>query len=1079
MLQIAAGNIIAYVNYCIAVNNDLLILSDFHKSYLTISGISACMSLGNEPVRILQDGRVDASFNMSRDGMESYSLKTRIGWETIYQGASISKRIGKDYIFLRKEYLEEDLYAFFMNSFEYPLLREWCGYLMTRAIELGFMESAEANIYGNTDLIEAYDIYICRMGNEDFSALISEGLSEGKICISKEKQEPLMFQDMDDYFGRYGHTLVDNLEKIIQPLCPLKDKVDEVVFMKKRLFPQQSAIVNGAVEALRHKKYAFLIQGMGCGKTLQALGIAEAFFQRRYLEKHPEYTVKDLYLDSRLINYRVILMCPSHLVDKWARTIKEEVPYAKVEILTEIKQLVKLKKKGRKAEGKEYYVLSKDTGKLAYAYKPVPEQLKKKRISIPVCKECGEEAPANLKEKCTCGCADWEIRDMGEWAYGLVCPECGELLLPAGRKLPDEGEIRVLLPEDFAVQNTQNNTCRCCGTSLWAPSCKPIDTRILFYDKARRRGKWKKISHFSNRAKKARKTVWVMKNREMLYREQNKITEEEVEEMEEYGPRRYSLTRFIKKQMKGYFDLAIFDEVQEYKAGGSAQGYSMADLISASRWQLALTGTIAGGYASDLFYTLYRLDPARMKQKGYPYGSKGERRFVEKYGTVETVYELVEDFQFHSMSRGKTVVPFRCLPGISVMIFIEFLMDTALFLDLSDLSQYLPHLYEYVKFVPLEPEIKNEYVRVRQELKALMAEDKREKVLMGSFLQFSLSYTDMPYRRGPILSPVTGDIVSEPVDFSGLVEEGKILNKERELVEIILKEQAEDRNCFVYCEYTGGDDAITYRIKDVVEKNCKLAYNEVTVMESSSPSAVEREEWMHQKAMEGTRVFICNAKCVATGLDFAFQYLGRDYNYPTIIFYQTGYDMIKIWQASRRHYRLNQTMECRTYYIVSDDTLQPDVVEMIANKEAATSAIQGQFSSEGLSAMARGIDPRVALAQSVAEQSESKKRGLQQMMDVINIRNNKGKEAAEYQEAMVFTELTGLQKAVRADDITEKLESMDEMSFLEFLGFAENAVNEAEIEDKIVELPQEQDNYEQDESDKESESDILDLLGII
>lgn len=1079
MLQIAAGNIIAYVNYCIAVNNDLLILSDFHKSYLTISGISACMSLGNEPVRILQDGRVDASFNMSRDGMESYSLKTRIGWETIYQGASISKRIGKDYIFLQKEYLEEDLYAFFMNSFEYPLLREWCGYLMTRAIELGFMESAEANIYGNTDLIEAYDIYICRMGNEDFSALISEGLSEGKICISKEKQEPLMFQDMDDYFGRYGHTLVDNLEKIIQPLCPLKDKVDEVVFMKKRLFPQQSAIVNGAVEALRHKKYAFLIQGMGCGKTLQALGIAEAFFQRRYLEKHPEYTVKDLYLDSRLINYRVILMCPSHLVDKWARTIKEEVPYAKVEILTEIKQLVKLKKKGRKAEGKEYYVLSKDTGKLAYAYKPVPEQLKKKRISIPVCKECGEEAPANLKEKCTCGCADWEIRDMGEWAYGLVCPECGELLLPAGRKLPDEGEIRVLLPEDFAVQNTQNNTCRCCGTSLWAPSCKPIDTRILFYDKARRRGKWKKISHFSNRAKKARKTVWVMKNREMLYREQNKITEEEVEEMEEYGPRRYSLTRFIKKQMKGYFDLAIFDEVQEYKAGGSAQGYSMADLISASRWQLALTGTIAGGYASDLFYTLYRLDPARMKQKGYPYGSKGERRFVEKYGTVETVYELVEDFQFHSMSRGKTVVPFRCLPGISVMIFIEFLMDTALFLDLSDLSQYLPHLYEYVKFVPLEPEIKNEYVRVRQELKALMAEDKREKVLMGSFLQFSLSYTDMPYRRGPILSPVTGDIVSEPVDFSGLVEEGKILNKERELVEIILKEQAEDRNCFVYCEYTGGDDAITYRIKDVVEKNCKLAYNEVTVMESSSPSAVEREEWMHQKAMEGTRVFICNAKCVATGLDFAFQYLGRDYNYPTIIFYQTGYDMIKIWQASRRHYRLNQTMECRTYYIVSDDTLQPDVVEMIANKEAATSAIQGQFSSEGLSAMARGIDPRVALAQSVAEQSESKKRGLQQMMDVINIRNNKGKEAAEYQEAMVFTELTGLQKAVRADDITEKLESMDEMSFLEFLGFAENAVNEAEIEDKIVELPQEQDNYEQDESDKESESDILDLLGII
>ena len=53
MLQIAAGNIIAYLSYCIAINNELIILSDFHKSSLAINGISACLSLGNEPVRIL------------------------------------------------------------------------------------------------------------------------------------------------------------------------------------------------------------------------------------------------------------------------------------------------------------------------------------------------------------------------------------------------------------------------------------------------------------------------------------------------------------------------------------------------------------------------------------------------------------------------------------------------------------------------------------------------------------------------------------------------------------------------------------------------------------------------------------------------------------------------------------------------------------------------------------------------------------------------------------------------------------------------------------------------------------------
>ena len=55
MLQIAAGNIIAYLSYCIAINNELIILSDFHKSSLAINGISACLSLGNEPVRILEE----------------------------------------------------------------------------------------------------------------------------------------------------------------------------------------------------------------------------------------------------------------------------------------------------------------------------------------------------------------------------------------------------------------------------------------------------------------------------------------------------------------------------------------------------------------------------------------------------------------------------------------------------------------------------------------------------------------------------------------------------------------------------------------------------------------------------------------------------------------------------------------------------------------------------------------------------------------------------------------------------------------------------------------------------------------
>ena len=40
-----------------------------------------------------------------------------------------------------------------------------------------------------------------------------------------------------------------------------------------------------------------------------------------------------------------------------------------------------------------------------------------------------------------------------------------------------------------------------------------------------------------------------MRNRERLYLKQNKITEEEVEEMDEYGTLRYILTRFINNKI--------------------------------------------------------------------------------------------------------------------------------------------------------------------------------------------------------------------------------------------------------------------------------------------------------------------------------------------------------------------------------------------------------------------------------------------------------------------------------------------------------------------------------------------------
>ena len=70
--------------------------------------------------------------------------------------------------------------------------------------------------------------------------------------------------------------------------------------------------------------------------------------------------------------------------------------------------------------------------------------------------------------------------------------------------------------------------------------------------------------------------------------------------------------------MKGYFDIAIFDECHVCKDGDSAQGNAMHCLIKATKKQLALTGTIAGGKAEDLYYLIYRLAPWKNDIEGVP-----------------------------------------------------------------------------------------------------------------------------------------------------------------------------------------------------------------------------------------------------------------------------------------------------------------------------------------------------------------------------------------------------------------------------------------------------------------------------
>lgn len=101
--------------------------------------------------------------------------------------------------------------------------------------------------------------------------------------------------------------------------------------------------------------------------------------------------------------------------------------------------------------------------------------------------------------------------------------------------------------------------------------------------------------------------------------------------------------------MKGYFDIAVFDECHVCKDGDSAQGNAMHCLIKATKKQLALTGTIAGGKAEDLYYLIYRLAPWKMTSKGYRWTDVAN--FSKQYGKVEQRYEYAGSSSDESLRR--------------------------------------------------------------------------------------------------------------------------------------------------------------------------------------------------------------------------------------------------------------------------------------------------------------------------------------------------------------------------------------------------------------------------------------------
>ena len=412
--------------------------------------------------------------------------------------------------------------------------------------------------------------------------------------------------------------------------------------------------------------------------------------------------------------------------------------------------------------------------------------------------------------------------------------------------------------------------------------------------------------------------------------------------------RRFAPVDFIGRFMPDFFDYAIADEVHELK-GDTAQGNALGTLAACAQHTAVLTGTLLGGYADEVFNILFRLEARKMVKEGFEHGEAGVRAFTETYGLLEKI--TVIEPEDNACSEARVTKRVRRRPGASPLLFGRFLMSLGAFISLEDISEGLPPYREEVVSVEMDAPLKQAYQKLEEEVKTALKEHRGNQSVMSVALNALLLYPDRPFRIGNLYgweyNPETQRrekfLIAEPVDLN----EQLVYAKERRLVEEVKAELACGRRCQIYAVYTQKRD-VTRRLERILSAEGIR----VSVLTTEVPPE-SREGWYDRQLRAGVEAVICHPKLVQTGLDLI--------EFPTILFYETGYSIYVLRQASRRSWRIGQRLPVKVKFLHYAETMQESCLRLMGKKLLVSLAMEGKFSSEGLQAINEEDDILMAM----------------------------------------------------------------------------------------------------------------------
>lgn len=405
---------------------------------------------------------------------------------------------------------------------------------------------------------------------------------------------------------------------------------------------------------------------------------------------------------------------------------------------------------------------------------------------------------------------------------------------------------------------------------------------------------------------------------------------------------------YIHKHLKGVFDYLIADEVHEEKSETSARANALGALVASCCKVVAMTGTLIGGKAGHVRSLLFRMSPTSLKAENLNW--QDDMEFARRYGRVDTIVtEKVSAADDNRRSSGKSTTRRQAeQPGIMPTLYGRHLIGNTIFLSLADVAADLPAYDEHPTAVRMSAALAEPYSEMESKLKDAVAKllRKGSHQLLSGMLHALLAYPDHPY-GWPAIGYVDNKdgphgrfvhVVTPPT-----LDRDTLWPKEKKLLEILAGEKAQGRQCWVFCVYTS-----THPVLEGLEEIVTDAGFTVKVLDANKVPTRHRSEWIAQNA-PGVDVIISHPQPVRTGLTL-FDALGN-HNFPSLVFYETGYDLFTLRQASRRSWRIGQQHPCRVYYLYYRETMQARAMGLMAQKLDASLALEGQFSAEGLAAM--------------------------------------------------------------------------------------------------------------------------------